>query len=63
MYQAEVVDVTSEIAISAAKLSYEKKLPMADSLILMTARMNGAVLWTQDSDFQNFEDVKYFNKK
>ena len=63
MYQAEVVDVTSEIAISAAKLSYEKKLPMADSIILMTARMNGAVLWTQDSDFQNFEDVKYFNKK
>lgn len=63
MYQAEVVDVTSEIAISAAKLSYEKKLPMADSIILITARMNGAVLWTQDSDFQNFEDVKYFNKK
>ena len=63
MYQAEVVDVTSEIAISAAKLSYEKKLPMADSIILITARMNGAVLWTQDSDFQNFEDVKYFNQK
>jgi len=63
MYQAEVIEVTNEIAINAAKLSDEHKLPMADSIILMTARMHGAVLWTQDSDFQDFEEVKYFAKK
>jgi len=58
-----VIEVTNEIAINAAKLSDEHKLPMADSLILMTARMHGAVLWTQDSDFQDFEEVKYFAKR
>lgn len=63
MYQAKVIEVTNEIAINAAKLSDEHKLPMADSLILMTARMHGAVLWTQDSDFQDFEEVKYFAKR
>ena len=62
MYQSEVVEVTPEIAINAAKLSYEHKLPMADSIILMTAQMHNAALWTQDADFQKFEDVKYFSK-
>lgn len=63
MSQAKVIDVTSSIAIQAAKLSAEKNLPMADSIIYTTAKLNDAIVWTQDSDFKGFESVKYFVKK
>ena len=62
MQQAKVVEITSSIAIMAAKLSYELKLPMADSLIYSTARMHDSTVWTQDADFKNLEEVKYFKK-
>lgn len=62
MQQAKVVDVTPSIAIQAAKFSYEFKIPMADSIIYTTARMNDSVVWTQDIDFKNLDGVKY-NKK
>lgn len=63
MQQAKVKNVNSQVSLFAARLSYENKLPMADSLILATARINNAVLWTQDSDFKNFPDVQYISKK
>jgi predicted nucleic acid-binding protein len=62
MQQAKVVDVTPSIAIQAAKFSYEFRIPMADSIIYTTARMNDSVVWTQDIDFKNLDGVKY-NKK
>jgi predicted nucleic acid-binding protein len=61
MQQAKVAEITSSIAIMAAKLSYELKLPMADSLIYSTARTHDATVWTQDADFKDLEEVKYFN--
>ncbi len=62
MHQAGVVEVTSPIAMDAVKLSAELKLPMADSLILATARTFGATLWTQDIDFKGFPDIKFTKK-
>ena len=62
MQQAKVVDVTLSIAIQAAKFSYEFKIPMADSIIYTTARMNDSVVWTQDIDFKNLDGVKYNRK-
>ena len=62
MQQAKVIEVNAAIAIQAAKLSYEKKIPMAGSLIYITARQNGALVWTQDNDFRNLDGVKYFKK-
>ncbi len=62
MQQAKVAEITSSIAIMAAKLSYELKLPMADSLIYSTARTHDATVWTQDADFKDLEEVKYFKK-
>jgi toxin FitB len=59
MQQGMVVDVDSTIALNAARISIEKQLPMADSLILATARMHNAVLWTQDAHFEGILDVKY----
>ena len=62
MHQAAVVEVTSPIAMDAARLSVELKLPMADSLILATARAYGAALWTQDDDFEGIPDVNFTRK-
>ena len=63
MRKGKVVDLTSSLALSASKLSLEYNLPMADSIILATARAFDAAIWTQDSDFKNIRGVKYFRKK
>jgi len=63
MRKGRVVDLTASMAIAASKLSLEYNLPMADSIILATAKEFEATIWTQDSDFKNIDDVKYFPKK
>jgi predicted nucleic acid-binding protein len=62
MQQGNVIELTNSIAINAAKLSVKYKLPMADSIILTTAKQYNATLWTQDEDFENIEGVKYIKK-
>ena len=57
--QGEVVALDTTLALSAAKLSADLRLPMADSIILATARSEGAVLWTQDAHFKDLEGVRY----
>jgi predicted nucleic acid-binding protein len=63
MQQGSIVDLDATLAMSAARLSLELKLPMADSIILATARASEATLWTQDDDFEGLGDVKYIAKK
>jgi len=63
MYEGKVIDLDREIALIAADLSFELKLPMADSIILATARAHNATLWTQDEHFKDIEGVKYIEKK
>ena len=63
MGKGMVVDLTATLAIAASKLSLQHNLPMADSIILATAKEFVATIWTQDSDFKNIDDVKYFAKK
>jgi toxin FitB len=60
MQQGKVVDLDAGLAIVAAKLSLDLKLPMADAMILATARRFGAVLWTQDTDFDGIPGTRYF---
>lgn len=62
MQQGLVVRLDAELALAAAKISSETKLPMADSVILATARDHDATLWTQDSDFEGVEGVRYVEK-
>ena len=62
MQQGRVVDLTSPLALSAARISLQHKLPMADSVILATARACEAALWTQDADFEGLPGVRYFAK-
>jgi predicted nucleic acid-binding protein len=58
-----IADVTREIAVTAASISIELKIPMADSLILATARTYHATLWTQDADFDGIDGVEYIEMK
>jgi len=62
MYDGKIIDLDREIALIAAELSFELKLPMADSIILATARANDAILWTQDEHFKGLAGVKYVKK-
>ena len=59
MLQGNVVELTLPLALAAAKISTETGLPMADSVMLATARAFQAELWTQDSDFKSVEGAKY----
>ena len=63
MQQGQVVDLTTAVALSAAKASIERRLPMADSIMLVTARLHGATFWTQDADFDGVDGVKYVAKR
>jgi len=60
MQKGRIIDLTVSIAMKASKLSLQHDLPMADSIILATAREYNCVIWTQDSDFQHIDGVKYF---
>lgn len=63
MQQGTVVDLDGSIALSAATISVELSLPMADSMMLATARAYQSTLWTQDADFSLVEGVKFIAKK
>jgi predicted nucleic acid-binding protein len=61
MQRALVVDLDSRLALAAAQLSHAFRLPMADSIILATARDHQARLHTMDSDFRNIADVEWLD--
>lgn len=63
MLQGRVADVSATMALDAARISLNEGLPMADSVILATARSEGAVLWTQDAHFAGLPDVEYREKQ
>ena len=62
MQQGKVVDLDVALSLQAARLSHVLKLPLADSIILATARNYQATLWTQDEDFEGLEGVNYIKK-
>ena len=63
MQQGKVVELSSTLALSAAKVSMQLSIPMADSVLLATARAADAVLWTQDADFATVPGLRYVAKK
>ena len=63
MSEGMLVELDRSIAIEAAHLSLDLKLSMADSIILATARLYDATLWTQDAHFEGLSGVRYIEKK
>jgi len=62
MQQATLVNLTPSLALSAARISLDLQLPMADSIMLGTARSFEATFWTQDADFADIGDIRYVAK-
>jgi len=59
MAKGDIITLGANTAFAAALYSAKHKLPMADSLILITAQENQAMLWTQDADLKGHKGVKY----
>ena len=62
MRQAKNIDLNDNLALSAARLSFDTKLALADSIILATAHHFNATLWTQDSHFEGKANVRFIQK-
>lgn len=63
MKKTRVLDLTEELALTAADLSLAHKLAMADSMMLAVARAHDAELMTTDSAFIGIAGAKVFSKK
>lgn len=62
MQQGSVVDLDAALALEAAGTSLRHRLPLADSIVYATARRTGAIVWTQDADFDGLPGVRFFAK-
>jgi len=62
MEQGKVIALDQALAIDAAKLGLEHKLPLADSIIYATGQKHNAIIWTQDDHFKALDGVKYYAK-
>ena len=63
MQQGRVVDLDPPLALAAAKLGLDHKLPLADSIVYAVAQFVSGTVWTQDDDFEGLAGVKYFPKR
>lgn len=62
MQQGRIIELDGPLALAAAKLGVERKLPLADSIVYATAQAVDGVVWTQDADFDGLPDVHFFPK-
>jgi len=62
MTQGKVISLDSQLAIDAGSFGVQHKLPLADSIIYATTMKYDATLWTQDSDFKELPNVKFYAK-
>ena len=63
MQQGQEIPLDAALALRAAQLGLEWRLPLADSVMLATAQAHQAILLTQDSDFAAVPGVRYWPKQ
>jgi predicted nucleic acid-binding protein len=56
-YATKLVELSDNLAISAAEISLKQKLPMADAIILTTAKNYNAKVITSDNHFKGLDSV------
>lgn len=59
MLQGNVKNLDLQTSITAAKESLENELPLADSIVLATAKISKATIWSQDEHFKKIAEIKY----
>lgn len=62
MQQGRVIDLDANLALIAAKAGIDHKLPLADSIVYATGLSVDGTVWTQDDDFEDLPNVKFFRK-
>lgn len=62
MTQGNVISLDTQLAIDAGSYGVQHKLPLADSIIYATTMKFNATLWTQDSNFKDLLNVKFYAK-
>ena len=63
MKRTRILELTEELALTAADLSLAHGLAMADSMMLAAARAHRAQLVTMDTGFEGIEGVTIFSRK
>ena len=63
MHQGLIVPLDAVIALRAARIGSDLQLPLADSVILATARTYHGVIWTQNAHFKGLEGVRYTERR
>ena len=59
MRQGWVVPLDERLAVDAATMGRERRLALADSIVLATAVAVEGTIWTQDEDFKDLPGVQY----
>lgn len=59
MQQGQTTDLDSDIALKAGQLEKNHGLSVVDSIVLATAQLRGAKLWTQRKSLEKFEAVNF----
>ena len=62
MRQGQQIDLSDAAALGAARLSFDLKLPLVDSIILFSACLHDAKLWKQDAHLESLEGVCFVCK-
>ena len=57
-----VIPLDSSIALKAAKIKYDKKIGLADAIVIATAEENNATILTGDDDFKEMKNVIFIGK-
>lgn len=60
MQQGRVIPLTEDTGLSAADLSLEHRLSMADAIVYATALQEGAQLVTSDKELKDLSQVVYY---
>ena len=63
MQNARVIALTEELSLSAADISLNYKLAMADAIVYASALQEDALLVTSDKDLKDLPRVTYYPKK
>ena len=57
-----IIPLDSQIALKAAKIKYDKKIGLADAIVIATAEENNAMILTGDEDFKDVDNVIFIGK-
>jgi predicted nucleic acid-binding protein len=62
MQTGTVIELNSGLSLSAAQISRNYKLPMADSIIYATSQRYSAIIFSCDKHYKDIPGIRYFSK-